>query len=86
LEHVDFARSIEAVAQGAYITRAQLGALISGHFARFIEQAQYESTRDPANRIGSSASGGIGIEHLVLIGMVNVSDNLWMADVAVDGR
>ncbi|KAG6917559.1 hypothetical protein DXG01_002028 [Tephrocybe rancida] len=83
-EHVEWARSVELTVGGyGPITRAQLGAAISQNFARFVEKTRTESSRSAEWNLNSS---GIRFEHLVLVALVNVFEDVWQADVAVDLR
>ncbi|GLB34426.1 hypothetical protein LshimejAT787_0113100 [Lyophyllum shimeji] len=81
-EHVDWARSIEVNTNGP-ITRAQLATIVSQNFARYIEKTRSEAARASEWQIGPSC---IRYEHLVLIGLCNVFEDVWQADVAVDLR
>ncbi|KAG6845549.1 hypothetical protein H0H87_007793 [Tephrocybe sp. NHM501043] len=83
-EHVEWARSVELNVNGfGPITRAQLGAIISQNFARFVEKTRSEPSRIAEWNLSSS---GIRFEHLILISLVNVFEDVWQADVAVDLR
>ncbi|RDB19892.1 hypothetical protein Hypma_013120 [Hypsizygus marmoreus] len=81
-EHIEWARSVELTVHGP-ITRSQLGAAISMNFARFIEKNRSETARSSEWHIGPN---GIRFEHLVLISLCNVFEDVWQADVAVDLR
>ncbi|EDR16178.1 uncharacterized protein LACBIDRAFT_321426 [Laccaria bicolor S238N-H82] len=81
-EHVDWRRSIEIMVNGP-MTRAQLGAVVASNFARFIEMTRNERSTCSDYKIGTS---GILFEHLVLVGLHNVFEDAWQADVAVDRR
>ncbi|KAF8073326.1 hypothetical protein FPV67DRAFT_1446310 [Lyophyllum atratum] len=83
-EHVEWARSIEVNLAGqGPVTRAQLGAIISQNFARFIEKTRSEPARSSDWHLGPS---GIRYEHMVLVALCNVFEDVWQADVAVDLR
>ncbi|KAG5730979.1 hypothetical protein E4T56_gene4013 [Termitomyces sp. T112] len=82
-EHVEWARTIELTRGKTPITRAQLGSTISLSFARFVEKTRLEPSTPNEWNLTSS---GIRFEHLVLVALVNVFDNVWLADVAVDLR
>ncbi|KAF5385125.1 hypothetical protein D9615_000893 [Tricholomella constricta] len=81
-ESFEWTRVIEIDARGP-VTRAQLGAVISQNFARFIERARSESATSSEWHLGAN---GIRFEHLVLLSLRNVFDNAWQADVAIDLR
>ncbi|KAG6916458.1 hypothetical protein DXG01_006725 [Tephrocybe rancida] len=83
-EHVEWAATID-LNGGSYgpITRAQLGVAVSQHFSRFVERARTEPSKSSEWNLSSS---GIRFEHLVLVALVNVSDDIWQAEVAVDLR
>ncbi|KAG6830418.1 hypothetical protein H0H87_008166 [Tephrocybe sp. NHM501043] len=81
-EHIERAYSLEIAPGERPITRAQLGVVISQHFARFVEKMRSEPSQSQWNLNIS----GIRFEHLVLVGLVNVWDGVWQAEVAVDLR
>ncbi|KAF9463659.1 hypothetical protein BDZ94DRAFT_1163524 [Collybia nuda] len=81
-EQVDWARSIEIATQGP-MTRAQLGAAVAMNFARFVEKTRTEPARSSEWHLGPS---GIRFEHLILVSLSNVFEDVWQADVAVDLR
>ncbi|KAG5650941.1 hypothetical protein H0H81_010478 [Sphagnurus paluster] len=79
-EHVDWARSIEVNTASGPITRAQLAVIISQNFARFIEKNRSEPARSSDWHMGPS---GIRYEHLFLMALRNVFEDVWQADVVV---
>ncbi|KAG5637803.1 hypothetical protein H0H81_003135 [Sphagnurus paluster] len=79
-EHVDWARSIEVNTTSGPITRAQLAVIISQNFARFIEKNRSEPSRSSDWHMGPS---GIRYEHLFLMALRNVFEDVWQADVIV---
>ncbi|KAG5636500.1 hypothetical protein H0H81_007810 [Sphagnurus paluster] len=79
-EQLESTRTIEISAQGP-ITRAQLGAIVSQNFARFLERARSEQAT-PADWYFSP--NGIRFKHLILLSLKNVFENTWQADVAID--
>ncbi|TFK24495.1 hypothetical protein FA15DRAFT_592283 [Coprinopsis marcescibilis] len=81
--HVDWARVIELNAPTGPITRAHLALLIAQNFSRFVELARSQS---PTAGEYIIAPGGIQYEHLVLVGLHNVFEDVWQADVAIDRR
>ncbi|KAL0567478.1 hypothetical protein V5O48_014513 [Marasmius crinis-equi] len=82
-EHIEYFRTIETVTSQGKITRGQLAGIIAQNFSRYFEKVQYEATRDVRWRIGPS---GIKFEHIILLSLVNVFDNAWQAEVAVNFR
>ncbi|TFK33278.1 hypothetical protein BDQ12DRAFT_658156 [Crucibulum laeve] len=80
--HIEWARSIEVNANGP-MTRAQLGGILAMNFARFLEKIRGEVTTAPEWRISSN---GIRFDHVVLVGLHNVFEDVWQADVAIDLR
>ncbi|KAJ2931050.1 hypothetical protein H1R20_g6038, partial [Candolleomyces eurysporus] len=80
--HVDWARSINLVASGP-ITRTQLATQLAANFSRFMEIAR---TQKPTSADYSIGPSSIQFEHLVLIGLHNVLEDVWQADVAIDRR
>ncbi|KAJ8081413.1 hypothetical protein PM082_007255 [Marasmius tenuissimus] len=80
-EHVEWTRTIEVATPQGPMTRAQLAGIISQHFARYLEKVQYEATRDIQWRIGP---GGVKFEQIVLLSLVNVFENAWQAEVAIE--
>ncbi|KAF8998855.1 hypothetical protein BDQ17DRAFT_1247341 [Cyathus striatus] len=81
-EHVDWARSVE-VATSGLMNRGQLGAAIAMNFARFIDVPRTEKASSGDWYVGPT---GIRFDQLVLVGLYNVVDDVWQADVAVDFR
>lgn len=81
-EHVKWVRRIEVNSHGP-ITRARLGAVVSQHFARYVEATRPEQSRCPEWHLGIR---GIRFEQLILLSLKNVFGDVWQADVAVDFR
>ncbi|TFK24498.1 hypothetical protein FA15DRAFT_680663 [Coprinopsis marcescibilis] len=81
--HVDWSRVIDLIAPTGPITRAQLALLIAQNFARFMEIAR---TQSPTAAEYVIAPGAIQYEHLVLVGLHNVFEDVWQADIAIDRR
>ncbi|KDQ63938.1 hypothetical protein JAAARDRAFT_165906 [Jaapia argillacea MUCL 33604] len=77
--HVEWLRSIEIVTPSGHITRSQLAALISQQYMRFIENIS--SSQFAQWRIGHP---GLGLEHLVLMSVTNVLDDVWQATIAIE--
>ncbi|EAU82744.2 hypothetical protein CC1G_10649 [Coprinopsis cinerea okayama7 len=80
--HVEWARAIDLVSHGP-MTRAQLAQVLAQNFARFMDVARTERPDVSEYAIGP---GGIQFEHLVLVGIHNVFEDVWQADVAIDRR
>ncbi|KAF9002283.1 hypothetical protein BDQ17DRAFT_1483524 [Cyathus striatus] len=83
-EHVDWHRHIVLSPQGGSMTRGQLGAEISLQFARFLDKTR--TTQASSSKWLIGVNGGIRYEHLILIGIYNIYEDVWQADFAVDIR
>ncbi|KAL0575932.1 hypothetical protein V5O48_006043 [Marasmius crinis-equi] len=83
-EHFEWTRSIDVITLHGPITRAQLAAILASNFARYIEKIQYEATREIDWRLGSG--GGFRYEDIILLSLVNVFEDAWQAEVAVEFR
>ncbi|KAJ2912201.1 hypothetical protein MD484_g8221, partial [Candolleomyces efflorescens] len=81
--HVDWARTIELVSSGGPITRVQLATAIAMNYGRFMELARTAKPTSPDFVINVSA---IQFEHLVLVALRHVFEDVWQADVALDRR
>ncbi|RDB28050.1 hypothetical protein Hypma_002198 [Hypsizygus marmoreus] len=81
-EHVEWSRTVEIHPDGP-ITRSALGAAVAMNFARFMEKSRNERAMSPEWQIGIS---GIRFEHVILLSLRNVFEDVWQADVAVDLR
>lgn len=81
-EDVDWARSIEVNANGP-MTRAQLAVAVAKNFSYFLEKARSEAGRPSEWHLATS---GIRFQHLFLVALCNVFEDVWQADVAVDLR
>lgn len=100
-EDVDWARSIEVNANGP-MTRAQLAVAVAKNFSYFLEVGLtyvlvnltlswtylWQKARSEAGRPSEwhLATSGIRFQHLFLVALCNVFEDVWQADVAVDLR
>ncbi|KAF8165991.1 hypothetical protein B0H34DRAFT_787242 [Crassisporium funariophilum] len=80
--HIEWARSIEITVNGP-ITRAELGQKVAQNFSRFIEMNRGQKPTSLDFHMGQN---GIRFEHVILVGLMNVFEDSWQADVAVDLR
>ncbi|KAG6908353.1 hypothetical protein DXG01_005171 [Tephrocybe rancida] len=84
-DHIVWVREIELNIHGfGPLTRAQLAAGISRHSSQFIETMLSTPLGNAAE--WDLASSGIRFGHLVLLALVNVFEDVWQADVAIDLR
>ncbi|KAG6825351.1 hypothetical protein H0H92_004009 [Tricholoma furcatifolium] len=85
-EHTEWLRNTEVVAPHGLgrITRAQLGSAISRSFAQFLEHLR--STPGSKSCPWNVAYMGIHFEHLILLELINVFDDIWQAKVDVNFR
>jgi hypothetical protein len=79
--HIDWACPIDLYPNIVPLTRAQLGAAIAQNISQFVGKAQSVATKNAQWQLGR---GGITFDSLVLVGLFNICDDVWVADVAVD--
>ncbi|TFK69367.1 hypothetical protein BDN72DRAFT_959639 [Pluteus cervinus] len=82
---VPWIRPINITPPGGPITRYQLGAVISGNFYRFLEDAMdAPNPSDPKDNLWSIGSDGIQRKHIILVSLINIYETIWQASVAVE--
>ncbi|TFK60459.1 hypothetical protein BDN72DRAFT_526234 [Pluteus cervinus] len=80
-EYITFSRVIEIVRPSGPITRSDLAAVVSANFCRYLEKAKSSPSTETEWTVGPSS---VRFEHLILVSLVNVWENVWQAAIATD--
>ncbi|KDQ63932.1 hypothetical protein JAAARDRAFT_86951, partial [Jaapia argillacea MUCL 33604] len=82
--HVEWLRTIDIVTPTGPITRSQLAALVSQQYMRFIEKCQHENISGSQFAQWRLGYPNLGVEHLVLMSITNVLDDVWQATITIE--